>query len=79
MKDLIARLAARLKPRSLSEYAGPPAPDGSPSWWAEFERAFRRHAAGPMREQNPLRRAVTRHARANRPAPPDSASREEVR
>lgn len=78
MKDLIARIATRLKGRSLRDYAGPPAPDGTPPWWEDFERAFRRHAAEPMREQNPLRRAVTRHARAGRTVSPDSP-REEVR
>ena len=78
MKDLFARIAARLKPRSLRDYAGPSAPDGTPPWWEEFERAFRRHAARPRREQNPLVRAVTRHARASRPASPESP-REEVR
>ena len=79
MKDLVARVAARLKPRSLADYAGPPVPDGTPAWWDDFERAFRLHAAGLMREQNPLRRAVTRHARAGRPVPRGSAPREEVR
>ena len=78
MKDLTARIATRLKPRSLGDYAGPPAPDGTPSWWEDFERAFRRHAARPPRERNPLVRAVTRHARARRPVSPDSP-REEVR
>jgi FtsH-binding integral membrane protein len=30
--------------RRLADYAaGPPKPDGSPSWWDEFERDFRRH------------------------------------
>lgn len=78
MKDLIARIAVRLKGRSLRDYAGPSAPDGTPSWWEDFERAFRRHAARAMREQNPLRRAVARHARPRCAASPDSP-REEVR
>ena len=63
MKDLIARIPVRLTSRRLCEYAAPPSADGTPAWWAEFERAFRRHAARPVREQNPLQRAVTRRSR----------------
>jgi hypothetical protein len=38
-----------------------------PAWWPAFEEGFRRYANGPRREQNPLRRAVTR-PRSHTPA-----------
>ena len=76
MKDLIARVAARLRRRPLSAYALPPAAGGTPSWWPDFERAYRRHATRP--ERNPLQRAVTRHART-RPTAGGRRMREGVR
>jgi hypothetical protein len=54
---------------SLQSYAPCRATGGDPAWSAEFERGFRRHAIGGGREQNPLRRAVTRSARRRTDAP----------
>jgi hypothetical protein len=55
---------------SLESYAGCRTAGAEPAWWTEFERGFRRHAAGGGGEQNPLCRAVTRPARRMTDAPP---------
>jgi hypothetical protein len=44
-----------------------------PAWWPAFERGFRRYATRPPREQNPLRRAVTRPT--SQPADPGRGAR----
>lgn len=46
----------------LRAYLEAPGGEEEPAWWPAFERGFRRHTSTPYREQNPLRRAVTRDA-----------------
>ena len=60
---LVAVLAVALRfgqGTSLRDYLEARGGDEEPAWWPSFERGFRRHASTPRREQNPLRRAVTR-------------------
>ena len=44
----------------LRAYFDAPGGEDEPAWWPAFDRGFRRHASRSPREQNPLRRAVTR-------------------
>jgi hypothetical protein len=60
---LLAVLAVALRfgqGTSLQAYLDASGGGEEPGWWPAFERGFRRHASRPLREQNPLRRAVTR-------------------
>lgn len=45
---------------SLRGYLEAPGGEEEPAWWPAFETGFRRYASALRREQNPLRRAVTR-------------------
>lgn len=60
---LLALLAVALRygqGTSLRGYLEAPWSEGEPGWWPAFEDGLRRYASTPRREQNPLRRAVTR-------------------
>jgi hypothetical protein len=60
---LLAVLAVALRygqGRSLQSYLDTRSGEEEPAWWPAFERGLRRYASTPRREQNPLRRAVTR-------------------
>jgi hypothetical protein len=60
---LLAVLAVALRfgqGTSLRAYLDAPGDGEEPSWWPLFEHRFHRYASTPRREQNPLRRAVTR-------------------
>jgi hypothetical protein len=67
---LLALLALALRygqGTSLEGYLKTGGGEEGPGWWPAFERGFHRYANGPRREQNPLRRAVTR-PRSHTPA-----------
>jgi hypothetical protein len=55
---------------SLRAYLDARGDGEDPSWWPLFEHGFHRYASTPRREQNPLRRAVTRPT-----SPPADATR----
>ena len=60
---LMALLAVALRfgqGTSLRGYLEARGGEEEPAWWPAFERGFRRYASTSRREQNPLRRAVTR-------------------
>lgn len=60
---LVALLAVALRfgqGTSLRGYLEARGDEEEPAWWPAFERGLRRYASAPRREQNPLRRAVTR-------------------
>jgi hypothetical protein len=60
---LLAVLAVALRygqGPSLRAYLDARGDGEEPSWWPLFEHGFHRYACTPRREQNPLRRAVTR-------------------
>jgi hypothetical protein len=47
---------------SLRGYLDARGGEEEPAWWPAFEHGFRNYTSTPRREQNPLRRAVTRPA-----------------
>jgi hypothetical protein len=60
---LLAVLAVALRygqGTSLRAYLDALGDGDEPSWWPAFEHGFHRYASRSRREQNPLRRAVTR-------------------
>jgi hypothetical protein len=60
---LLAVLAVALRygqGTSLRGYLEARGGEDVPAWWPAFEHGFRRYTSTPRREQNPLRRAITR-------------------